>query len=154
MNKSDRIFGTISLAIAMIFIWRATVIEESFIQDPVGPKIFPIIIGAVMALSSIWFIVKPDADPRWPNAPRLLEIAFAAAVMIAYTYALPEAGFLISTALASAFLSWRLGATPVRAVIAGVVISVGIYVVFKMILGLSLAEGHLLPALMAGFGGN
>jgi hypothetical protein len=34
------------------------------------------------------------------------------ALMIAYALALPEAGFVASTAVAAAFLSWRLGAQP------------------------------------------
>jgi len=50
-------------------------------------------------------------------------------------------GFLLATAVAAAFLSWRLGAAPLSAVAAGVAISVGIYVVFHLILGLSLARG-------------
>ena len=61
--------------------------------------------------------------------------------LVAYTYALPSLGFVISTALAAAFLSWRLGTEPWKAVLAGVTTSLGIYVVFKLILGLSLAVG-------------
>ena len=52
-------------------------------------------------------------------------------------------GFVIATAFAAAFLSWRLGAGIIQAVIAGVAISVGIYVVFHLALGLSLARGPL-----------
>ena len=63
------------------------------------------------------------------------------AVMIAYAYALPLIGFVVSTAFAAGFLSWRLGTPPIKAVIAGVTIAVGIYVVFHLILGLSLARG-------------
>jgi putative tricarboxylic transport membrane protein len=61
--------------------------------------------------------------------------------MVAYTYALPVAGFVLSTAITSGILSWRLGAKPVAATIAGVSISGGIYVVFHLVLQLSLARG-------------
>ena len=77
----------------------------------------------------------------WPRLGRLLEIIFAAAVMVAYTYALPEFGFVVSTAVAAALLSWRLGALPPAAIAAGIAISVGIYVIFHLILKLSLAAG-------------
>jgi putative tricarboxylic transport membrane protein len=137
----DRIFGGIGIALAAFFIWQATVIEESFIQDPVGPKGFPIIIGVLLGLSSLVMILRPDPDPDWPTAGRLLEIAFAVVVLIAYALALPTTGFVIATAVASAILSWRLGAHPVPAVLAGIAIAVGIYVVFHLILGLSLAKG-------------
>jgi putative tricarboxylic transport membrane protein len=138
---SDRIFGVIGLLLAGFYAWQATLIQESFIQDPVGPKAFPFMIAAVLGLASLVFVVKPDPAPDWPAAGRIFEIAVSVAVMIAYALALPEAGFVASTTVAAAFLSWRLGARPVFAVIAGIAIAVGIYVVFHLILGLSLAEG-------------
>ena len=138
---SDRIFGGIGLLLAIFFIWQATLIEESFISDVVGPKMFPIIIGVMLGLASISFMIWPDPAPHWPALGRLMEIVVAVAVMIAYAELLPVTGFLIATAVASAYLSWRLGSTPLQSVIAGVLISVGIYVVFRLILGLSLAKG-------------
>lgn len=139
----DRIFGGIGVALAAFYIWQATVIEESFIQDPVGPKGFPIIIGVLLAVSSLVILFRPDPDADWPASGRLLEIAFVVAVMLAYALALPTAGFVVATAIASAILSWRLGAHPGAAALAGIAISVGIYVAFHMILGLSLAKGPL-----------
>ncbi|WDR02694.1 tripartite tricarboxylate transporter TctB family protein [Devosia algicola] len=140
---SDRIFGSIGLALAIFFIWQATLIQESFIQDAVGPKTFPIIIGTVMGLASLYFVLKPDPDPVWPNAAGLIEIGLAALVMFAYAQALPEFGFGISTAIAAAYLAWRLESPPVQAIIAGVLISGGLYLIFRVILGLSLARGPL-----------
>ena len=138
---SDRIFGGLGLLLAAFFIWQATLIQESFISDPVGPKVFPIMIGIVVGLSSLAIFFKPDDEPDWPEFGRLFEIGMTVAVMIAYAYALPVAGFVLSTAVASAYLSWRLGTPPLKAVIAGIAIAVGIYVVFHLILGLSLARG-------------
>ncbi|QKV19719.1 tripartite tricarboxylate transporter TctB family protein [Oricola thermophila] len=138
---SDRIFGVIGLLLAGFYAWQATLIQESFIQDPVGPKAFPFIIAVVLAASGIVFVLKPDPAPDWPAVGRIFEIAVTVAVMIAYALALPEAGFVVSTAVAAAFLSWRLGAKPARALAAGIAISVGIYVIFHLVLGLSLAEG-------------
>ena len=73
----------------------------------------------------------------------LAEIAAAVAVLVAYAMLLPEAGFVIATAVAAAYLSWRLGSSILAALIAGVITSVGLYVIFRLILGLSLAEGPL-----------
>lgn len=138
---SDRIMGGVGLLLAAFFIWQATLIQESFISDPVGPKIFPIIIGGLVGLSSLAILLKPDAEPEWPDFSRLFEVGLTVAVMIAYAYALPSAGFVVSTAVAAAYLSWRLGTPPVKAAVAGVAIAIGIYVVFHLILGLSLARG-------------
>ena len=138
---SDRVFGVVCVILAGFFIWQATLIETGFIVDPMGPKAFPIVIGITLALAAIYPIVKPDPRPDWPAAGRLLEILFAVAVMIAYALALPRFGFVLSTAVAAALLSWRLGTKPLAAAAAGVAIAVGIYVIFHLILGLTLARG-------------
>ncbi|WP_375689348.1 tripartite tricarboxylate transporter TctB family protein [Pseudooceanicola sp. LIPI14-2-Ac024] len=138
---SDRIFGGIGLVLAIFFAWQASIIQESFLSDIVGPKVFPYIIAAVMGLASIYFLVKPDPEPDWPTAGRLAEIGLAALVMFAYAQALPAFGFLIATAIAAAYLTWRLGSRPLESVLIGVGTSVGIYVIFRLLLGLSLARG-------------
>ena len=140
---SDRILGGACVALAAFFIWAATRIELSFISDPVGPRTFPIIIGVLVGLCGLAIMLKPDPDPEWPATGRMIEIAAAVIVLVAYAQLLPVLGFVISTAFAAAFLSWRLGAGPLQAAIAGVTISLGIYVVFHLILGLSLARGPL-----------
>ncbi len=138
---NDRVLGGIGILLAAFFIWQATLIELSFISDPVGPRTFPIIIGVALGLASLAMLIKPDATPSWPAASRLYEIALAAAVMVAYALLLPELGFLTTTALAATYLTWRLGTAPLWAIVTGVLTSVGIFIVFRVILGLSLARG-------------
>ncbi len=138
---SDRILGVICLALAVFFIWGATQIELSFMSDPVGPRVFPIMIGVMVGIAGLVILLKPDPDPEWPQLPKLLEIFAAAIVMFAYAQLLPVLGFIIATAIASAFLSWRLGSSPLGAGLAGIGISLGIYAGFHLVLGLSLARG-------------
>jgi putative tricarboxylic transport membrane protein len=138
---SDRILGGVGLALALFFIWQATIIQESPFSDIVGPKVFPIIVAVVLGLSSIFFIVKPEPSPTWPVSARLFEIVMAIAVMVVYAEMLPVVGFLIATAVASGYLTWRLGTAPLQSVLVGILTSGGIYVVFRLVLGLSLARG-------------
>lgn len=140
---NDRILGGLGLLLSALYIWRATVIELSFISDPVGPKTFPIIIAVMFGLASLVLLLRPEAPPQWPALPRLLELGATLVVLIAYAELLPILGFVIATLFAAAFLSWRLGAGPLQAIVAGVGISFGIYAVFHLILGLSLARGPL-----------
>jgi putative tricarboxylic transport membrane protein len=140
---SDRIFGVVGLVLALGYVWAALIIEESFLSDAVGPKAFPIIIATVLGLSSLAIIAKPDKSPDWPPLGRFLEVGFAILVMILYAMLLPEFGFVIATALAATYLTWRLGTPPVSSVITGCITSAGIYTVFHLVLGLSLAKGPL-----------
>lgn len=140
---SDRIFGGFGLALAIFYIWAATTIKDSFMVDVVGPRAFPYIVGTVLGLSSLYFIVRPDDDPVWPAFKDFFEILSAVAVLFVYSWALPEFGFIISTVFATAYLTWRLGTHPLWSIVTGVATSIGIYVVFHSILGLSLAKGPL-----------
>jgi putative tricarboxylic transport membrane protein len=137
----DRALGVACLVLAALYAYFAAQTEVGFMSDPLGPKAFPIIIAGVLAVAGIYPIVRPDPAPRWPAPGRLLEIVFAAALMVGYTYALPVVGFVLATAVIAGLLSWRLSAKPVAALVAGVAIAFGIYAVFHLVLGLSLARG-------------
>lgn len=140
---SDRIFGGIGLILAIFYGIQATMIEVAFMSDAVGPSVFPIVIATIMGLSSIYFLLKPDPEPDWPEFGRLAEIGFAVLVLFAYSQFLPVLGFVIATFFAAGYLAWRLGSKPLEAVLVGAGTSIGIFVVFRLILGLSLARGPL-----------
>ncbi|WP_425072428.1 tripartite tricarboxylate transporter TctB family protein [Sagittula sp. S175] len=138
---SDRIFGVFGILLAIGFAISALAIEESFLSDAVGPKAFPLIIAAILGISSAVIALRPDAEPEWPPFARLVEIGASVVVMILYAQLLPVAGFVVATAFAAAYLAWRLGSGPIEAALVGVGTSVGIYVIFHLVLGLSLARG-------------
>ncbi|MFT6591743.1 MAG: putative tricarboxylic transport membrane protein [Rhodoferax sp.] len=140
---SDRIFGITALLLAAVMTWGASVIQESFIQDPLGPKAFPWVIAAVLAITGITMMLKPDDEPEWPARTKFLRIVWSVTAMVLYAEVLPIVGFVITTAAVAAFLSWQLGATLRQAAMAGALISGGIFVVFHLVLGLSLARGPL-----------
>lgn len=140
---SDRIFGIFGLLLAIGFAFAAFTIEESFLSDAVGPKAFPLIVATILGLSSLVIALRPDAEPDWPALGRLVEVVSAVVVMALYAKLLPVAGFVIATALAATYLSWRLGSPLVGAIATGFGTSIGIYVVFHLVLGLSLARGPL-----------
>lgn len=140
---SDRIFGAVGLLLAIIYVFAAFAVQESFLSDAVGPKAFPLIIAGILGLSSLVILLRPDPEPAWPALGRLVEVAAAVVVLILYAELLPVAGFVFSTAFAAGYLAWRLGSGPLELVLVGVGTSVGIYVIFHLVLGLSLARGPL-----------
>lgn len=141
--SSDRLLGAIGLVLALAFIWSATQIETGFIVDPLGPSSFPIIIGAVLGIASLYILLRPDAEPDWPTIGRWGEIIFAVVILTAYALTLEQLGFVIATAIAATLISWRLGSAPHWAIVSGIGVSLGIYTIFHLILGLSLAKGPL-----------
>lgn len=138
---SDRIFGIFGLLFAGLVVWATGRIEESFIQDPLGPKAFPLVIAALIALSAGVMLVKPDPEPAWPALRKWLELAITVGVMVGYALVLPELGFVLSSTVLAGFMVWRLGGTPLQSVVGGLAMSAGIYIVFTYGLSLSLARG-------------
>jgi len=135
---SDRIFGAVVTLVALAFIASATQIQTSFLADPVGPKTFPILVGAVAALCGILVALKPDEEPEWPGLRTLGALLIAIAILIAYAYALKPLGFLLPTAVTAAILSYQISPRPVHALLSGVGLSVGLFFIFKFALGLGL----------------
>ena len=102
----ERTFGIVSFIIACGYVYVASLTKLSFISDPVGPKQFPYILGFFWGLSSLLIIFQPEFKPKWPSFYKFLEIIFITIVLIAYAYALPGVGFVISTLIPTFMLAW------------------------------------------------
>lgn len=136
--RSDRIFGLVTLIVALAFIASATQIQTSFLVDPLGPKAFPIIIGVLLVIASLWPIARPDDDPQWPTRSRALKILVCLVVLFGYAFFLRDIGFVPATAIAAGLISYQIRGNIVGAAIIGVGLSVTIFVVFYYLLGLGL----------------
>lgn len=136
--RSDRILGLVTVVAALAYLASAAQIQTSFFSDPLGPRAFPYLVGSLILLCGLVFIVRPDPSPEWPGARSWAALAIAAAVLVAYAYALKPLGFLVPTAIVGAILSYQIGPRILPAILAGCGLSVGLFVVFKFILGLSL----------------
>ena len=135
---SDRIFGLICLAISVFYVFMAFQIQTSFLSDPVGPKAFPVLIGSVAAICSLVILLRTDPDPDWPKARVFGALAIAVVALIAYSYMLKPLGFVIPTAIVATILSYQINPKKYQALAAGLGLSIGLYVIFKFALGLSL----------------
>jgi len=135
---SDRIFGLVAIIVALGFILSATTIQTSFLQDPVGPKTFPYLVGGIVVLCALSIAFKPDEEPAWPGLVTFAKLGFAVLVLVAYSYALKPMGFLIPTAVAAGIISWQISPRTMPAILTGVGLSIGLFLIFKYGLGLGL----------------
>jgi putative tricarboxylic transport membrane protein len=144
--RGDRIFGLVMLVLALGYILSATTIRSSFMSDPVGPRVFPYLVGGVTMLCALMMILRPDPDVDWPVGKTLLNLMLALAALIAYALMIKPLGFIIPTIIVSGILSYQINPKPQLAALTGVGLGVGLFVLFKFILGLGLKG--LPPALM------
>ena len=136
--SNDRRFKLVVVLGALAFIAGALSIQSSFLTDPVGPKAFPLMIGAAAVLCGLVMLLKPDENPEWPDARAWLSMAAATLLLVGYAYALSPLGFLLSTALAAGGISWLIQPRALQAVLTGTGLSALLFVVFKYGLGLGL----------------
>ncbi len=144
--RGDRIFGLLMIVLALGYILSAHTIRTSFITDPIGPRTFPYIVAGLTILCALAMILKPDPDAHWPAGPMLLKLGAALLVLIAYAYTIRSLGFVIPTAIASAILSYQISPRPMPALLTGIGLAIGLFVLFRYGLGLGLKG--LPPALM------
>ena len=135
---NDRIFGIIIIAVALIFMISATQIPFGFVPEPVGPRLFPYIVGGVMTLCGITVVLRPDENPSWPNWGIFSKLLLAVIVLVFYAYLLRPLGFIVPTAVASAAISYQIQAKPINAILTGIILSIGLFFIFKYALGLGL----------------
>jgi len=126
---SDRIFGALSAMVALAYIASAAQIQSGFMPDPVGSRLFPMMVGGVGFVCAVLIFLKPG---------NLLSILCAVLILIAYAYALKPLGFIFPTAVASAVVSFLIQRNLKTAFLTGVGLSIGLFVLFKYALDLGL----------------
>ena len=136
--KGDRIFGLVMLALALGYLLNATAIQTSFLSDPVGPRLFPYMVGGVIILCALTMILRPDPDVDWPGGLLLLKLGVALVVLLGYAMLIRPLGFILPTVLAAGILSYQISPRPVPAALSGLGLGIGLFVLFKFILGLGL----------------
>lgn len=144
---ADRIFGVVMMVLALGYILSAMGIQTSFLSDPVGPRLFPYLVAGVVMLCSLSLVLKPDPNAEWPGMVMLGKLAIATAVLVTYAYAIRPLGFILPTTIAAGIISYMINPRLVTAALSGLGLGIGLYVLFKVILGLGL---HALPRALMG----
>lgn len=140
----DRILGLGLLVLAVAYGWAAQQWPEPFGgAESVGPETFPTILSVVLVAGSLYLMIKPDPDARWPIGKSALELLISVLVLVVYALLLEPLGFIVATTLAVNTLSWRMGANPTRAFLTGLVSAVVVFGLFNYGLSLSLPAGLL-----------
>ena len=139
---SDRLTGLVLLVLAIAYVVTAGGYEAR-ISDPLGPSVFPLVLGIPFGVLSLYLIVRPDPEPAWARGWPLLKQGLAVVAFVAYAYLLEPLGFIVATILGVTALACLLGARPGPAAAAGGVIAVVLFVLFDVLLSLPLPAGLL-----------
>lgn len=83
-------------------------------------------------------VLRPDANAAWPHGAIGLQLAVALAVVVEYADLIKPLGFVATTTLAAGMLSFQIRPRPLPALLTGLGLGVGLYALFKFVLGLGL----------------
>ena len=154
----DRDLPQLGLAAALVLVGAYTFYDATTLRigfgDPVGPRVFPYVIGAVTVLLGVLLAVATlrgdvpeaeggeDVDLRqpadWVTVLKLVGVLMVTVLTVSFL------GWAISGAILFVGSAWSLGSrTLVRDVIVGLVLSVGSWYAFHEGLGVILPAGIL-----------
>ncbi|WP_281857248.1 tripartite tricarboxylate transporter TctB family protein [Litoreibacter halocynthiae] len=142
---SDRIFGLVTLITAVAYLAAATQIQTNLFSGEFLPKLFPMLIGGVAALCSLFMIFKPDPEPDWPASGSWIAMGVAVVVLAIYAVLLKPLGFILPTIFAAGILSYQISPRAKPAMLAGIGLSLGLFVLFKFALGLGNIVAYRIP---------
>jgi len=144
-HNSDRIAGVLLLLLSAGYGLEAVRLQADFLADPLGPRAFPLLLAAALAIFSLYLIFKPDPDPNWPPKRVLLAQLGMLVSFVIYSYALAPLGFLLATTLEMTWLSRLFGADWRSGFLGGLGLALSLYVIFVFGLGIPLPLGHWWP---------
>ena len=141
------------LVVGTYTLYDASTLTVGF-GDPVGPRLFPLVVGAVLVALSVMLAVatargsrpEPDggedvdltAPADWTTVARLVGVILVVMVSVDLL------GWALAGAVLFAGSAWCLGSrTVVRDVIVGLVLAVGSWYAFYVGLGIPLTPGVL-----------
>ncbi len=145
--------AAVTAVVGAYTIYDATTLSVGF-ADPVGPRIFPYVVGTGLLVSSILLIFaalrgdRPEAEggedvdldlkADWVTVAKLVGIIGITIVTVGFL------GWAICGAILFAGSTWALGSqTLIRDVLVGCVLSVGSFYAFYVGLGIPLSAGIL-----------
>ena len=146
------------LAVVLALVGVYTIIDARGLNvgfgDPIGPRVFPYVIGSVMVLLAVLLAVAtsrgdvPQAeegeDVDLTSPPDWLTVAKLVAILVLNLLLVNVLGWAITGALLFAGCAWALGSrTLARDLLVGAVLAVGSWYFFYVGLGVPLSPGIL-----------
>lgn len=134
---TDRLAGICFFLLAAGYLWLSTGYTASF-GDPLGPAIFPRVIGIPAILLGLALTIWPRHSADWAGPAGLLRQAAALGLLLGYALLLEPLGFVPSTFAAILGLGLLMGAPPARGFLTAGIAAPGLYLLFDRLMGLPL----------------
>ncbi len=140
---SDRILGGVCLVAAAGMAWAAQDYAAAISYEPVGPRAFPLLLSALMAIGGLWLVIKPTVRGGTVSLAHVRLIGQSALSVIVYCLLFQQLGFTLATALMAVPVGMAFGGSWWKSLLGGVGLGVGLYLMFDKLLDVVLPTGVL-----------
>lgn len=143
MKLTDRTLGIAAILFAVFLGVFGYGLKAPFSYEPIGPNAFPLLLAVVMAICGLILTIKGGNEAEANTKSANLRIFTMVAYIVLYAFFFQILGFVIATTLMAVFVGKLFGATWIKAIIGGVVMSVLMFLLFDTGLDVVLPEGLL-----------
>jgi putative tricarboxylic transport membrane protein len=146
MIYGDRIWGIVILILGGAYLVEGIRIPPAAFGDPLGPRIFPTILGVSMAACGAFLLIKPEPRGAQPILVRrsFIQVLILCALLILYAISLPWMGYLLATILLVWMAALIMGERSfIQGLVISAVFSAGVFFLFTRILTIPLPLGFL-----------
>jgi len=141
--RSGRVGAALLFLFAVVYGIAGSQIEYAFSSDPLGPRVFPVALAAVLAFLSVLYFLKPGSSDAWPRGATLAK-ALAIPVLVGLAaLALEPLGFPVSIFIMTFGVGRVFGASWSKAGLAGLLHAALWYLIFGYLLAVYLPMGSI-----------
>lgn len=145
-SLSNRLAALGLLAFSVIYGVAGSGIEYAFASDPLGPRVFPVLLAILLGVFSLIYLFVPGQSEAWPQGTVLMRcIALPVLVLVAALLFEPL-GFAASMFVMTAGVGRIFGASWKASLIGGLVQAALWYLIFGYLLEVYLPTGELFAA--------
>lgn len=141
---SDRILGAACVVASAGMAWAAQGYAAEISYEPVGPRAFPLLLAALMAVGGLWLVFKPTLRGAlvFRGVPLKATLLCAAAVA-AYALLFELLGFALATAVMAVPIGLVFGGSLVQSLVGGASLGLVLFFLFDKALDVVLPTGVL-----------
>ncbi|MCH4868790.1 tripartite tricarboxylate transporter TctB family protein [Pseudomonas sp. TMW22089] len=144
----QRIFASVLLVVCAGLAIMAWPYQAAFSYEPVGPRAFPLLMLALMALGLIYMIFRPspvvhsEEDPQL-DRQTLTKIGLCVLLLLVFAGTFEPLGFILSSALVGIPMARLYGGRWLPGIMIISLMSVGLYLLFDKAMDVPLPLGLL-----------
>ena len=143
----ERLFSGLMALVSLFLIYLAIGYVAPIAYDPIGPRPYPILIFSLLAFGTLVVAFRPARFTKSIDLeltkPIVKNLALCALALLVYGLIFEVLGFILATILMSFVLGLLFAGNPLKSVIFSVLISIGLYVLFDILLDVKLPLGLL-----------